>query len=402
MLKKMAINIGSVSFVLGLLMVLASLSSVILGRVLDQRSFGEFSLMRTLILFIPPLAMLGEGMAIARFFSKTDVGRYRWDQAFRNIMQIASGLIVLGIAVAAFIYKLEVYKTFALLLAAIAYCTVIFFSNLVRSQRKYMMAIFLMNGFRGFFFIFLVVVFFTGHLTAQSAIWAYVAVILIMALFGARHVFRSIPIGSLPVPREMYHSGLVLLGIEFSVDLLSSLDSLFIPKMLSYEAMGLYAAVLVPGQLFNIITRAGKFVWVPEFGNSKQLKFRKLNYAVIVAGLGVLAILVFAAHPIMHILYNGKYDQGAGLLRVLAVAGLIRLVYGLYSSMVVAKLSDLALKYHFIFSVVAMLMYAFLLVILIQAYGLMGAPIALVLVSLFRLGSVFWLTYHFRHQVEFA
>ena len=119
MLKRMVVNIGGVSFILTAIMVLASLSSLLLANILTPVAFGEFGLLRTLILLMSTLAIWGQGIAAARYFSNLDVTQYRWDIACRKIMRVSILLISVFVILAYVVYRLNTVKIIALFIATI-------------------------------------------------------------------------------------------------------------------------------------------------------------------------------------------------------------------------------------------------------------------------------------------
>ena len=99
-------------------------------------------------------------------------------------------------------------------------------------------------------------------------------------------------------------------------------------------------------QVFNILGRAGKFVWVPEFGKEKTDRLKVIGMILSAVVLVLLAILFFGAEPLLHFLYRGKYDHGVTLLRILALGGAGRLLYSLASSVIVGGLPKKALDFY--------------------------------------------------------
>ncbi len=399
MLKKMAINIGGVSFVLSAVLVLSSLSNILLARVLSAEDMGKFALLRTLILFIPPLAIWGQDIAAARYFSQHDASQFRWDKAFHKILLVSSALVGIGVVIARFIYHLSPTYLTGIFVASTCYCVILLYSNLVRSRQRYNQSILLAYSFRGLFFIFLLCVYFTTKITLFSAGGAYIAVLGVAAVLSVWYSFRTVPLGKVPVPMEMHKTGIVLMGIEASVDFMASLDSLFMPKILGFEALGLYAATLVPAQVFNVLSRASKYVWVPEFGRNKQVRFKLLNIVVGIIALVLLVTVVIAAKPILHLLYGGKYDAGATLLRVLAFVGVFRLFYGLSSSVIVGRLGATALNYHLAITFATLILYVGILYSMLQHFGVIGAGWSLLILTGLRVVGSYWVVYKFRHQV---
>jgi O-antigen/teichoic acid export membrane protein len=395
MLKKMVRNIFGVSFFLASAQLFAMLASVLLGRHLSESDFGEFGLMRTLILFIPPLAIWGQDIATARYFSKIDVTNFRWDRAFWKILSISSILLFVGVYVVHLIYQLDVYKLSGLYIATLFFCASLFFSSLFRSQQRYNQAILMYSGFRGLFFFFLLPIFILTNLTKHHAIYSYIGVIVVMGIFNFIYSFRTLKRGPKPVPYEMHKTGLLLMGIEASVDVMASLDVLFIPRMLGYDVLGLYAASIVPSRIFNILARAAKYVWVPEFGKSKNIPFKKIHLLTAIVSITLLVTVLLLAKPILHLLYNGKYDAGASILRVLALVGVVRFFYGLASSVIVGKMSIRAVRYHLWITIIAMILYIIIIYYFLLQFGAIGAAWALLVITVLRMFCAYGIIYIF-------
>jgi O-antigen/teichoic acid export membrane protein len=400
MLKKMVMNIGGVSFVLAAIMLLAMLSSVLLGRTLSAEEFGEFALMRTLVLFIAPLAVWGQDVATARFFARNNAQHFKWSQAFRTVLRYGSILVVLGVLVAAIIYKLAWPKIIVLAGASIAYVATLFVSNLMRGSQRYCPAILMLNGFRGAFFLIVLVLYFTKSATATTAILAYYGVIVVLSILNISYTFKAMPQGDLSIPREMHTTGLLFMGSQASVTLIGSLDSLFIPGLLDLASLAVYQAAVVPSQVFNIVGRAGKYVWVPEFGRSKSIQMKKISFLVSIAAAALLAVMLIFAEPILHLLFDGKYDHGANILRLLAVAGTLRLFYNLGSSIIIGKLEKDALVYHLVLNIAMVFIEIGLLFFFIKNYAVIGAALTVLCVTLLRTIGSFSIVYKFRHQLN--
>ncbi|MBN1559452.1 oligosaccharide flippase family protein [candidate division KSB1 bacterium] len=396
----MILNIGGVSFILISIMLFASLTSILLGRTLTRAEFGEFSLMRTLVLFIAPLAVWGQDVATARFFAKNDASSYRWSQALRTIMLVGVPLIAVGTIVAALVYDMTWPRLLALFVASVAYLSTIFFSNLLRSQQYYKQAMLMLNGFRGAFFLLACLLFLTKSLSVLSAVLCYYGLIVIWALFNAFYTFHKISQGQAPVPRQMHTTGLLFMGSQASTTLIGSLDSLLIPALLDLPSLALYQAAVVPAQIFNILGRAGKYVWVPEFGRSKTLQMKKMSIAVSCIAFVLLLVMVIFAKPILHLLFAGKYDHGVAVLRILIAAGAMRLLYNLTSSIITGKMEVDALSWHLGITVFMVIVEITLLFLLLKTFGVIGAAVTMLVVTALRTAGSYIVLFKFKDQLK--
>ena len=92
----------------------------------------------------------------------------------------------------------------------------------------------------------------------------------------------------------------------------------------------------------------------------------------------------------MDILYRGKYNSGASLLRLLAVVGVLRLFYSLFSSWIIGRLENKALHYHLGVTVITMVLYMIVLYVFIGKFGVYGVGLALLILFSTRvIGSYF-------------
>ena len=258
----------------------------------------------------------------------------------------------------------------------------------------------MLNGFRAVFFPVLVLLFFTKSLTALAAVVSYYGLIIVFALFNARYVSKKIPQGQQPVPRHMHTTGLLFMGSQASATLIGSLDSLFIPGLLDLASLALYQAAVVPSQIFNILGRAGKYVWVPEFGRSQNIHMKKISIVVSIVAVVLLTAMVVLAEPILHIIFSGKYDHGAHVLRILALAGAARLFYNLGSSIIVGKMQRDALTWHLGITVLMVFVEIGLLVLMLSHFGVFGAALTVLIVTILRTVASFAIIHKFKYQLH--
>ena len=390
-------NIGGVSVILIVVRGAAVLSTIILANILSKTDFGEFALLRTLILLIPPLAIWGQDIATARFFSHNDASFFQWTRAFRNVMRIALPLILVGAIVAYLVYQLQQVYLLLIIISGVGYCIILLLSNLLRSQKRYHTAIILDSGFRLVFFFIIISALVLGVINKYIAIGGYALCFPAFAIVGICYVYKKIPSGNKPVPRQMHLDGLWLMLIDASVIIMASVDSLFIPGMLTIEALAIYQAVIVPVHVFDILGRATKYVLLPEFGAQKQVEFRLYNIAVAVVAIFLLSLFVFGGLIILHILYGTKFDEGLSVLRIFALVGVLRLFYSLGSSMIVGRLGQIALKYHLVITVCAVIIHVGMTYWLLLWFGLFGAALAVLLTTLLRVAGSYFVVHRFRY-----
>ena len=399
MIKRMAINIGGVTLTLSFFMFLAALSSILLARLLSPQAFGQFALFRTIVLFLAPLAVWGQDIAVARYFSQNRLQSYRWRRAVGKILFIALLIDFAAVLGVKALYDLSMFTLVVIFFTVFAYTLTMLLSNLVRSQQRYRQAIFMLSGFRGLFFLFILVSILFGLDTAL-AIGAFALAIVLMSALNIILTWRRLQGGAEPVPAELHMTGLIFMGLSLSADALAAFDALFISKILDYEALALYTATLVPAQVFVILAKSAKYVWIPEFGRGANPRSSVLFKPVLGVSLAMVCAFMIGADLILHLLYDGKYDQGAPLLRLFALAGGLKLIYGLTSSIIVGQLRQKALLVHLYTTLALLLFYGFLLFFFIRAFGLYGAGFAMLILTVVRVAASAIIIYYYRSRSQ--
>ena len=129
---------------------------------------------------------------------------------------------------------------------------------------------------------------------------------------------------------------------------------------------------------------------------------KRLSLIVGVVAVSLLVLLIIYARPLLHLLFNGKYDAGANVLRILAVAGAIRLFYNLASSIIIGKLQKDALYWHLGVTITMMLIEVGLLIYMLKSFGVMGAALTVLIVISLRTVASFFIINKFKHQLTAA
>ena len=377
-------RIGSVSVILGAVTVLGAITSIILGRYLTPEDFGHFGLFRTCILFVAPVSLLGQDIAAVRFFSKNGLENFRWKKKFSLIMLICMMVTLVAVIVIRFIYDFTIPLLTLLLPTIIFFAMTIYLANLLRSQGKYTQAVLLLNGYKAVFLVSVLALYFTARLSLHFTMSAFVFAVIINGLILLILVFFKVKEGMEAIPSILQKSGLLFLGFHLCVHLFASLDVFVLSHYLDFASVGIYMATLVPTQIFMVIAKSAKFVWIPEYSKSNSTMFFKGNLFIFLGAIALFVLYCFFAHDIMFFLYKDKYSGVEMLVRILAAASLMRLFYNLGSSVIVGRLSFKAMQMHLIMNVLAIIVYLVFLYFGINRWQVTGAAFALLAIMILR------------------
>ena len=90
------------------------------------------------------------------------------------------------------------------------------------------------------------------------------------------------------------------------------------------------------------------------------------------------------------------------MLRILALAGAVRLFYNLGSSIIVGKMKNDALRWHLVMTVSMVFIEIGLLIFFLHYLGVIGAALTILIVTALRTIGSFAVIYKFRHQMASA
>lgn len=397
--NRIAHSIGSTSVVIGLFRLAAIVASVLLARDLSEADFGEFTLVRTLILVIPPIAIWGQNSSVTRFFSKNEISDYNWRRDFFRVMSVTLVICLIAVAISAWHYqRAELLFGLMILLPTFGYCVNMFLANILRSQKKYMLSLFINEGFRIIYLVAILLFISFGSLSQGSANWGFSISLVVLAIYAIGYCFRTVPCGKKAIPKEIHQDAIILWIIAASVDIIGNLDRLLIGGHLSLEELALYAAVFTPLQIYMIFNHAANWVLVPVFGRQKQVSLWKYSFVTLLIALAFTLTFILVGQQILHLLYDGKFDHGSRLMGILAISQAERMFYTMASSLIVGRLRQVALRLHMWFTVISVTIHIIATYLGVIYFGIWGVAYATIITHSVRLVSAYGIVWIYRDE----
>ena len=302
-------------------MVISMLSSflvtIILGRILQPNEFGEFSLLKQIIVIGPTIAIFGLDHSYIKLFSKY--------KSKIKIPKITIFFVLIISFIITFIiertYNFSISKTI-LVFFIISFCSIsLFMSANYRTKEKFLFAQIIQSGWKillllGIIFLFL----FKINLNIEAIYIIIVISVFIPATTIIPEVIREKKVKEkVKIKVRNYISfGIIFWLINSAGLLFASMDKFSIPKLFNTEILGVYTALSF---LFTVsLTMIGSafgYVIFPTISKGKQVNWKKL-FSVI----GVIiffSFIVFSAfgEDLVSYVFKGKYDNYNNIFFVL-------------------------------------------------------------------------------------
>ena len=397
----MLLKAAKVGFIMGSASLCTFLSNVLIARWLDKPDMGTYSLIVSLVMLFGSIALLGRSNALARFFSKHPLREYNWrGELFRFLPLGLAVIFILGICVR-YIYQLSFPY-----LAVIAVSTLVFVAiqlisaGLLRSQKRYTLAVFSQKGFILLFVISLLAVKILGVTSLQYILAFYTLSLVVFGFLNFGIVLSRFQNGPGDIPRDFRKESSLFWGINISLIAIKTLDKLFIGKLISYDELAVYVAVFAVTGLYELVSMSLGYVLLPHFGRSRGIRLTKYIVQGILLAAMISGIYLIWGPKIIHLVYSGRYDQGSPIIIFFILAGICKIMYAIPSSMIGGRLDRQALRLTFFYNTANVVLHVAFLLWFITMWGLRGAALATFCIWLLRTLQGYYILYrnrdHFR------
>ena len=294
------------------------LVTIILGRHFSINDFGEFSLLKQLVLTCSTIALCGLNSSFTKLFSKNKkISNYIYLVASSVIFFLSFILSV----VISINYNYSFNKTLIIFLIISFLSISIFLSSLYRVEGKFLIGQFIESGWKLLFLIGVVSLIFFGFSININAIYLlfFITVLISGFLILPTIIFNNNYIYEYNDIKKFLSTGLLFWIINSSGILFASIDKLAIVKIFSLEALGIYTALgFVYITTLTLIASALGYVVFPLIAKGEIVNYKKiLNFSLIIIITISLFLFLFGEN-LTSILFNAKYDGYNNILFILS------------------------------------------------------------------------------------
>ncbi|MFQ5641820.1 MAG: lipopolysaccharide biosynthesis protein [bacterium] len=350
--------------------------NILLARELPKDELGQFSLLMTIVGFVYPLSLFGQHNAFVRFIADKAFPDYNWFKQIKQTLFLSAVFTCLAIGFVTPVYQFTFLAVVFVLIATFATGGSDLLATVFRAQGRYELSMFsfrllsLLLPLPVFLLLYVQMFTFSNVLLAFSAL--YLVTPVVIAIFNK----RSFQNGTQELPKSIWKDGLLLWGSDLSLLVIYSIDRLFIPKLMDYEALGEYFAIFAITRVFDLVLRSVELVLFPHVKRSSQVRLPRITAAVLGAGLVLSILYVLFGDVMVAFLYRGKYDDSTFLIPFFCVLGIVRLLHVIPYSIIGSLLERKRLQQMFYVNILIILLSVVLSFFMIKHYGLIGAVLS--------------------------
>ncbi|MBN1586372.1 MAG: hypothetical protein JW937_02965 [Candidatus Omnitrophica bacterium] len=392
-------KIGLVFVVFTAAAVCELLTTIILGRTLPADEFGRFKFIHTIVIVLASLLVFGQNIAIVRNVGKISPERYNWRRYVGLCLLISAVCGLFGVVWLGHYYGLSGAIPFVYL-ACVSAVGIEYYSSVLRAHEEYNTSVILSKIAPVVFFLGVLIIFYVLRRPQFSVILSvYAAVFLSALLFG---VFASgkIECGADPFPPGGVKDGVWLFLISLCFVVMGRVDQFFIAKMLGYEALAGYAAVIAAARGFELVAMALWFVLMPHYskGHSRSLKSDTLKAGLVAAVL--VGIYLMGGRLLLHVFFGGKFDHVMYLMNLFIIIGFFQVMHTIPSGIIDGRASTRFLRIFFMCCLFGILISIIGNAVLIPLWGLKGSAYSTMAAWAFRVVTAYIVVLKERNVTE--
>lgn len=352
------------------------LANVYLGRNLSKEDMGSFKLIMIIAMLVTNISLLGQNTNLVRFFCREGLDNYNWKSSFKTIFSISFLISLFLVPSIGFFYNINSNLIISIYLISFSLIGIELYSSIQLSKFRYHISTIFKESPRILFPILLITSIFFINLSIINVLILLALSYFVVFLVSITSFSTNNTISSKKVPPKVFYQGLYFLVLNFILSALMSFDMLIIGKILDRRELGVYWVVFNLMRGFELAFIALTRVYIPKFSHPDRFKITNSMFIVLIFS-GLLSLLyLFAGKPVLHLLYEGKYDEGAYLISIFVFSGVMRLFYSIPLSLIQSRGKNISLGLLGVSGLITVLLSSLLCVFLTYKWGNAGAALS--------------------------
>jgi len=370
-----------------LVMVIAMLSSffvtIILGRTLSFSDFGEFVLLKQIILIGSTIAIFGLDFSYIKVFSNnSDAGKKT------HLITI----IILSLISISFVLMLKIFYGFQFYKLLFIFCCICFGAinlyqaAIYRLKDQFLIAQLLSGGWKIALLLLIGVFLFSGMtIDLQRVYQIFTVSLFFFSSFIIKYFFKTHNVND----RDTNYRNYLTLGLVFwlinSTGLISGgIDKLVVPIIYGSEVLGIFTGVSFIFVIsLTMIGSAIGYVIFPKISAGNEINMTKLSFTIFFITLFAIIFFHITGIELVSIVFKGKFDNFIDnkIIFCFTLLGSFQIVHIILHFILSAKGNKKQLIYYWILSIFFIGMFISLLYVLKSdfSFSLLGLSIIILI-----------------------
>ena len=327
------------------------LATLMVQNALPRREkAGRYVLLLTVIQVLALLIPLGHEKLFRRYFANYDIADHAWRAHLKGVLFRGLPLLVLTLAACAWFYRMNAFEIAFTALAVTASASCLLLGAVLQVRERFARAALAVGGQRIVFVLSVAVaLFLIGRgrsdafrlVACQAALPAGFALLLVLSIVWTRRLAAE---GVRPIPGEHRKESRFFLATTVSLLVYGFTDRLLVPALLGEAELARYFAVVNPFLVFDMAAMALGGVLVVRAART-EVAAATYAWRLAAVAAGGYALCLLVCEPLVHFLYQGRYDDAAYLIPLVGLTKSLNLVLVVPTSLLGGRLGRKALGF---------------------------------------------------------
>jgi len=358
-------NISSTLLVMVISMLSSLAVTIILGRTLSIGDFGEFALLKQILLIGFTVAIFGLDYGYIKLFSNSNSSNRKIHIITIIIVVFIAFLFVLLIKL---LYNFQLYKLFFIFFSICFGSINLYQAALYRLKNKYLLGQLFTSGWKIILIILISSTSLFGLVYHIKYVYMTITISLfVFSIFIIRYIYKDNNIQNKNVDYKNYLKLGFIFWLINSTGLISGgLDKIAIPLMFNEEVLGIFTGVSFIFVIsLTMIGSAIGYVIFPQISSGKNIQIWKIN--LLVLSITITAVIIFSLYGkyLVNIIFSGKFDDyiSSKLIFYFTVIGSLQIVHTILHFILSAQANRKQLFIYLIMTIFFIVFFILLLVI---------------------------------------
>ena len=366
--------------------------TVILGRSLSISDFGEFALLKQILLIGFTIAVFGLDYGYIKYFSDD----HRKNKMIQFLtMKVIFGISLIFVFIIFLLYPIQSNKLFFIFISVCIGAINLFLAARCRIEEKFFLGQLLNSGWKIIFLILIIIMTLMGQVDQLNYVYVSIPISLaVISIFFVKKLFEkseqiddNIDIG------HYLRLGLVFWLINSSGLISGGIEKFAIPLIYDSKTLGIFTGTSF---LFVIsLTMIGSaigYVIFPQILSGKIIHLWKVYLLIFIITLSSLIIFSLFGEDIVSIMFSGRFDYYINeyLIILFTTIGSLNIVHTILHFILSAHANEKQLLIYWVVTLFNILVFVlFLIIMRSTSYSLLiSISIAIIITRFLKIISI--------------
>ena len=347
-------NVSSTMLVMVVTMLSSFATTIVFGRILSVNAFGEFALLKQIILMGPTIAIFGLDFSYIKMNPKNSLSnRYVHFLSITVFISISFIFVI----VLKLVYDFQYYQLWFILFSVCFGAINLYLASIFRLKNKFFLAQLFAGGWKIVLLIILgIMILLKIKINIESIYGLFLSSILIFSSFMLLQIYNSGKTAKDAIDSKHYLKMGMLFWLVNSTGLISGgIDKLVIPLVYGKDVLGIFTGVsFIFTTSLTMIGSAIGYVIFPKMSGGQEINVRKMSLYLFGVVIAAIVLFQFVGIELVGLVFADKFNNhiSPGLIYSFSIIGSLQIVHTILHFMISARATNKHLLSYWVITII--------------------------------------------------